>query len=120
MSCSRRPLKVHPGDTLSQSVCSLTSRGEQRLLLDRRHASLLRGRRVAVVDDVARTGSSLAAALGLVRDAEARVTAVRILLTQGHDRRGALGRTPDSWSRSDIPQFAPRDGGGAIPIEGTG
>lgn len=113
--------KVHLGDALSRPVRSVTSRGEQRLLLDRRHAPLLRGRRVAVVDDVACTGSSLAAAIRLVRDAGVLVTSVGVLLTEGHDWREALGEDTRLLSAlGHILQFARRDDGDAVLIEGTG
>lgn len=113
--------KVHLTDALSRPVHSVTSHGEQQLLLDRRHAALLRERRVAVVDDVACTGSSLAAAIGLVRDAGAWVTAVGVLLTEGHAWREVLGEDAELLGAlGHIPQFAVREDGGAFPIEGTG
>ena len=59
--------KIHLADALVQQVQSVTSAGKQRLMLDRRAVPLLAGRRVAVVDDVVATGSSLAATLALVR-----------------------------------------------------
>lgn len=112
--------KVHLTDALSRPVRSVTSHGEQRLPLDRRHMPLLRERTVAVVDDVACTGSSLAA-LDLVRLAGAHVTAVDGLLTDSHAWREALGEDARLLSAlGHIPRFALRDDGGAVSIEGTG
>ena len=51
--------KIHLADALVQELQSVTSSGKQKLMLDRRSVPLLAGKRVAVVDDVVATGSSL-------------------------------------------------------------
>ena len=51
--------KIHLADALEQRISSITSKGEQRLLLDREAVPLLSGKRVVVVDDVVASGSSL-------------------------------------------------------------
>jgi len=83
--------KIHLRDALVESVQSVTSVGSQRLLLDRRAMPLMAGKRVALVDDVVATGSSLRAMLKLTRQASAKVVGIGVILTEGHDWREALG-----------------------------
>jgi len=83
--------KIHLADALAQPVQSVTSAGAQRLLLDRRAIPLLAGKRVVVVDDVVATGSSLAAALALVREAGGEIVRAGVILTEGHDWEPVLG-----------------------------
>jgi len=83
--------KIHLADALRESLRSVTSHGEQVLMLDRRAVPLLAGRRVFVVDDVVSTGSSLAAMLRLVRHAGAEVVGIGVILTEGHDWKQVLG-----------------------------
>ena len=83
--------KIHLADALVDQVQSVTSSGQQRLLLDRAAMPLLAGKRVVVVDDVVATGSSLAAALRLVRQAGGIVVAIGVILTEAHAWRTVLG-----------------------------
>jgi adenine phosphoribosyltransferase len=103
--------KIHLGDALTREIVSITSSGSQKLLLDRRAIPLLAGKRVALVDDVAATGSSLAGALALLRDAGADVVGIGVVLTEAHDWRATLG--PDAalvHGLAHIPQFRPNKG----------
>lgn len=98
--------KIHLSDAIVKTVQSVTSSGQQKLLLDRRALPLLERRRVLVVDDVVATGSSLAATLGLMREAGAEVVGAGVILTEGHAWRQALG--PDAglvFGLGHIPQF---------------
>jgi adenine/guanine phosphoribosyltransferase-like PRPP-binding protein len=111
--------KIHLGDALVQEVQSVTTASKQRLLLDRRSVPLLAGRRVAVVDDVVATGSSLAATLKLARSAGAEVVGIGVILTEAHDWKGTLGA--DSGlvqGLGHIPQFS-LAGGKATPMPET-
>lgn len=104
--------KVHLGDALSEPVRSVTTASDQRLLLDRARVGALAGRRVALVDDVVATGSSLAAGLRLLRVAGADVVAVGVLLTEGSAWREVLG--PDAGlvhALGRIPGFVRVPGG---------
>jgi len=74
--------KIHLADALVQELESVTSAGRQRLMLDRRSVPLLAGRRVAVVDDVVATGSSLAATIALARAAGAQIVGAGVILTE--------------------------------------
>lgn len=104
--------KIHLGDALVQSITSITSKGEQRLLLDRQAVPLLAGKRVVVVDDVVASGSSLKGALELVRKAGGNVVGVGVILTEARDWQQTLGA--DSaliHGLAHIPQFQPgKDG----------
>lgn len=98
--------KIHLADALVHQVQSVTSTGSQRLLLDRAAVPLLAGKRVAVVDDVVATGSSLSAAVKLVRDAGGLVVSIGVILTEAHEWRVVLG--PDAAlvvALGHIPQF---------------
>lgn len=83
--------KIHLADALSAPVRSITTDADQQLLLDRARLDAVAGRRVLLVDDVAATGGSLAAALDLLEMAEADVIGVAVLLTEGDAWRGRLG-----------------------------
>jgi adenine phosphoribosyltransferase len=98
--------KLHLADARSETVVSITSRGEQRLLLDRAAEPLIAGRRIVLVDDVVATGGSLKGSLALVRAAGAEVAGVGVVLTEAHAWRGVLG--PDAalvTGLAHIPQF---------------
>lgn len=112
--------KIHLADALVEPITSITSKGEQRLLLDRRAIPLLAGKRAIVVDDVVASGSSLKGALALTRAAGAEVVGIGVVLTEAHEWRAALG--PDAalvTGLGHIPQFAPDASGGWAPIAGT-
>jgi adenine/guanine phosphoribosyltransferase-like PRPP-binding protein len=83
--------KIHLGDTWSEPVRSITTGTEQTLRLDPVRVGAVRGRRVAVVDDVVSTGASLQAALRLLRRAGAEPVVVGAFLTEGEQWRRALG-----------------------------
>lgn len=111
--------KFHLAESLVEDVRSITTGGSQRLLLDRRSIALLQGKRVLVVDDVVATGSSMAAAIRLVRRAGAEVVGAGAILAEGHAWRDALGRDADLVTTlGHIPQFDIVDGI-AIPDAAT-
>jgi adenine/guanine phosphoribosyltransferase-like PRPP-binding protein len=83
--------KIHLADAVAEPVRSITTAVEQRLLLDRRRIPAVRGRRVALIDDVVSTGASAAAALRLLRGVGAVPVAVGTLVTEGQLWRSALG-----------------------------
>ena len=83
--------KLHLADALSQTITSITSKGDQRLLLDRQAISLIAGKRVVVVDDVVASGSSLKGSIDLVRQAGGDVVGVGVILTEARDWQETLG-----------------------------
>jgi adenine/guanine phosphoribosyltransferase-like PRPP-binding protein len=111
--------KIHLVDALVQELQSVTSAGKQRLMLDRRAVPLLAGQRVAVVDDVVATGSSLAATIALARAAGAEVVGAGVILTEGHDWKKRLGADAGLvHGLGHIPQFTIADGK-ATPMPDT-
>lgn len=103
--------KFHLAEALIEDVRSITTGGSQRLVLDRRSIALLQGKRVLVVDDVVATGSSMAAAIRLVRRAGAEVVGAGAILAEGRTWRDALGRDADLVTTlGQIPQFDIVDG----------
>ncbi|MDP3898810.1 MAG: phosphoribosyltransferase [Mesorhizobium sp.] len=79
-------------DGLSQPLSSITSPGHQkRLYLDPRMLPLLAGRRVAVVDDVISSGSSMLAVLTLLGSAGIAPVAILAGMLQGAAWRALLG-----------------------------
>ncbi len=103
--------KFHLAEALIEDVRSITTGGSQRLVLDRRSIALLQGKRVLVVDDVVATGSSMAAAIRLVRRAGAEVVGAGAILAEGRSWRAALGRDADLVTTlGQIPQFDIVDG----------
>lgn len=112
--------KLHLGDALVQTLTSITSKGEQRILLDRAAIPLIEGKRVVVVDDVVASGSSLKGALDLVRQAGGNVVGAGVILTEAQDWRETLGADAEALvSLAHIPQFAPDADGVWQPIRGT-
>jgi adenine/guanine phosphoribosyltransferase-like PRPP-binding protein len=77
---------------LSASVRSITTPdGDKRVYLDPNLLPLLRGKRVALVDDVVSSGATLDAPWRLVERLGAEVTACGVVMRQGLGWVGALG-----------------------------
>jgi adenine phosphoribosyltransferase len=110
--------KIHLGDTWSEPVTSITTDKPQRLRMDPARVSAVRGRRVAVVDDIISTGASTQAALRLVRRIGAEVVVIGTLMTEGSGWRAALG--PDAAkvrALGSMPLFRPADDGSGELVE---
>ncbi len=70
-------------DAMSVPIASLTSpHGQKRLYLDPNMLPLLRGRRICLVDDAVSTGSSLLAALQLLKGQELQISSVVVAMKQ--------------------------------------
>ena len=108
--------KIHLADSLRTPVSAITTEATQELLLDRRRIDLVRGRRVALVDDVISTGGSISAALRLLDEAGAEVVAIGALLTEGDGWKTAIGeRSTLVRALGTIPVFTPAPDGGWLP-----
>lgn len=88
-------------DELSAPMSSITSPTQQKTIyLDPRSLPLLRGKRVAVVDDVISSGTSMAAVLQLLTNAEISPAVVGAAMLQG-------SRWHDMLDQFQIPVVAP-------------
>jgi adenine phosphoribosyltransferase len=87
--------KIHLGDTWVEPVRSITTDSAQTLRLDPARVGAVRGRRVAVVDDVISTGGSMRAAIDLLRRAGAEPVVIGACLTEGVAWRATLGDDAD-------------------------
>jgi adenine/guanine phosphoribosyltransferase-like PRPP-binding protein len=108
--------KIHLGETYVEPVRSITTDGHQTLRMDPRRAEVVRGRRVAVVDDIISTGASAAAALSLVRRTGGEPVAVGVLMTEGRAWQQALGTDADKVvALGAMPVFRPQPTGALVP-----
>lgn len=80
---ARKSVKAYMNRPLAASVFSMTTQKEQILILDGRDAALIRGKKVAIIDDVISTGESLAALVKLVEKARGEVVAQAAVLAEG-------------------------------------
>lgn len=95
-------------DELSAPMSSITSPGQQKIIfLDPRLLPLLEGRRVAVVDDVISSGTSMAAVLTLLEGVGIEPVVIAAAMLQGGKWRAGLARWED---RIVAPLASPRLG----------
>jgi adenine/guanine phosphoribosyltransferase-like PRPP-binding protein len=108
--------KIHLGEMWAEPVSSITTDKPQKLRMDPARVHAVRGRRVAVVDDVISTGASTLAALRLVRRIGAEPVVIGTLMTEGSGWRKALGADADNVrSLGSMPLFRPAaDGSGEL------
>ena len=80
---ARKGVKVYMRNPLEVSVNSITTKNTQKLYLGESEVSMLKGKKVLVVDDVISTGESLVAARKLVKDAGGIEVAACAFLAEG-------------------------------------
>ncbi len=113
--------KIHLGETWAEPVNSITTDKPQKLRLDPARVDVVRGRRVAVVDDVISTGASLKAALNLVRRIGADPVIIGALMTEGSAWKEALGADADNVrALGSMPLFRPAADGSGNLVEDWG
>ena len=107
--------KIHLGESWAEPVYSITTDKPQRLRMDPERVAAVRGRRVAVVDDVISTGASLSSALRLVRRMDAEPVVIGTLMTEGGEWRRSLGDDAALVrTRGAMPLFHPDGSGGLV------
>ncbi len=84
---ARKSVKPYMSKPLTDEVVSITTQKKQTLCLDGKDALLLKGKRVAVVDDVISTGESLSAIERLVEKAGGNIVARAAILAEGDAAR---------------------------------
>jgi adenine phosphoribosyltransferase len=94
----RKSYKPYMGEALKSETLSITTGKPQELFLDEKDRELIKGKRVAIIDDVISTGSTLQGIRLIAQKAEAQVAAECAILTEGdraqwHDII-ALGHLP--------------------------
>jgi adenine/guanine phosphoribosyltransferase-like PRPP-binding protein len=100
--------KIHLGETWAEPVTSITTETPQKLRLDPARVGAVRGRRVAVVDDIISTGASTLAALRLLRRIGAEPVVIGTMMTEGSGWRTALGADADNVrALGSMPLFRP-------------
>ncbi|MEG2377093.1 MAG: phosphoribosyltransferase family protein [Clostridia bacterium] len=80
---ARKSIKPYMSNPLTDETTSITTQKVQTLCLDGKDAMLIRGKRVAIVDDVISSGESLAAIERLVEKAGADIVAKAAILAEG-------------------------------------
>lgn len=93
---ARKGPKVYMTDPISVEVKSITTEKVQKLYIDKKDASLMKGKRVLIVDDVISTGESLSAIEKLVEEAGGNIVGRMAVLAEG-----------DAKDRKDIKYLAP-------------
>lgn len=85
---ARKKAKAYMSGTLEVTVHSITTEGEQTLVIDMADAQAMKGKRVVIIDDVISTGESLHAVEELVKAAGGDIVGRMAILAEG----GAAGR----------------------------
>lgn len=80
---ARKSIKPYMQTPLTDVVVSITTQKEQLLCLDEKDALLLKGKKVAIIDDVISTGESLSAIERLVSKTGAEIVARAAILAEG-------------------------------------
>ena len=79
----RKSVKSYVKSFIQDAVHSITTEGNQDIFLDETDAEKLKGKKVAIVDDVISKGESLAAAERLVQKAGGEVCSRLAILAEG-------------------------------------
>ena len=80
---ARKSVKGYMAHPIITHVKSITTKGEQILCLDEEDSKRIRGKRIAIIDDVISTGASLTALEQLVSEAGGEVVARAAVLAEG-------------------------------------
>ena len=80
---ARKKAKAYMSGVFEVTVQSITTSGEQTLVMDTVDAEKMRGKRIVIVDDVISTGESLRAMEELVNKAGGQIVAKMAVLAEG-------------------------------------
>ena len=89
---ARKSIKAYMEEPIEVEVNSITTTNSQKLYLNNQDANKIKGKRVALVDDVISTGQSLKALETLVEKAGANIVAKAAILAEGEakDRKDII------------------------------
>lgn len=93
---ARKKAKAYMSGVFEVTVQSITTAGEQTLVIDTADADAMRGKRIIILDDVISTGESLRAVEELVKKAGGNIVSRMAILAEG-----------DAAKRDDITVLAP-------------
>ena len=99
---ARKKAKAYMSGVFEVTVQSITTAGEQTLVIDTVDAEAMKGKRIAIIDDVISTGESLRAMEELVNKAGGEIVARMAVLAEGD----AIDR-PDIIVLAPLPLFKP-------------
>ena len=101
----RKQYKPYMGDALRSETLSITTGQPQTLFLDAKDRALVRGKRIAIIDDVISTGSTSQGMRLIMEQAGANLVGEAAILTEGDRARWqeviALGHLP-VWVDEDL------------------
>ena len=80
---ARKSIKAYMEEPIEVEINSITTTNSQKLYLNNQDANKIKGKRVALIDDVISTGQSLKALERLVEKAGANVVAKAAILAEG-------------------------------------
>ena len=94
----RKDYKIYMGNALKTETLSITTGKPQILILDEKDRKLVKGKRIAIVDDVVSTGSTLEGMRTIVKKAGGKVTQEAAIFTEGDQSKWkniiSLGHLP--------------------------
>ena len=99
---ARKKAKAYMTGIFEVKVQSITTQGEQTLIIDTADAEKIRGKRIVIVDDVISTWESLRATEELVRQAGGQIVAKLAVLAEGD-----AANRPDIIVLAPLPLFNP-------------
>ena len=93
---ARKTEKPYMVDAVSKSVLSITTGKPQTLVIDGANVDRIRGKRVAIIDDVVSTGGTLRSLSELLGEIGGEVVATLAVFTEGDEREDviSLGHLP--------------------------
>lgn len=80
---ARKSIKAYMNDPIIEKVNSITTQNPQIICLDGKDIEQIRGKRVAIIDDVISTGESVNAVARLIEKAGGQVVAKAAILAEG-------------------------------------
>ena len=86
---ARKSVKAYMKDYLIETVKSITTKGEQKLVLTKESAEYIKGKRVCIIDDVVSTGGTILALKALVKKAGGKIVCEAAIWKEGPWYRGS-------------------------------